>query len=406
MNYSKILGTIKSFAVTFFRSDYGIAFTLAVAWQLIMTIFGIVVDNSFESFRNPDRSYGESLLSHMNQWDAGWYQGIIETPYSSSVSPAQPAFYPLFPLLVTIVKFLSFGSLGNLDAGLLLNTIALGFILVALMRIVRQFTPRPQAPYFAVALFLAAPAAFFLHTFYSEAVFIAIGAWAYLFALQRKWMWVGIALAVLTAARLPSVLFIALCGLEFLRAYGWKIKAAFNKNLFWFFLAPIGFLLYGLYLHISRGDFLAMFHAYGSTLDWTYHVFNPNIFQTIGRSIKVVLLSFGDASFDTGVVVNHLLPVVSIGAIFLLSIYAIFRFKGRGIPLGIFGLLSIIMFALNNNIVSVHRYALCSLVIFVMAAIIVSSAKRFRLLGYILIYASVLTQAYLYILFVCGHFAG
>ena len=39
--------------------------------------------------------------------------------------------------------------------------------------------------------FRSAPAAFFLHSFYSEAVFCALGFWAYLFALRRQWLWMG-----------------------------------------------------------------------------------------------------------------------------------------------------------------------------------------------------------------------
>src|SRR5690606_32700962 len=105
---------------------------------------------------------------------------------------------------------------------------ALGFGIVALMRIVAHFKASRHQQFIAVAAFLCFPSAFFLHTFYTEALFIALAFWAYLFALQRKWWAMGILLAVLTASRLPSVLFVALCGLEYLRSYSWNIRQAFN----------------------------------------------------------------------------------------------------------------------------------------------------------------------------------
>ena len=87
-------------------------------------------------------------------------------------------------------------------------------------------------------LVLSAPAAFFLHVFYGKALFLALSLWAYLFALKRNWIGVGILLALLTAARLPALLVIGLCGLEYLHSYSWNLKKAFNKNILWFLLAP------------------------------------------------------------------------------------------------------------------------------------------------------------------------
>ena len=89
----------------------------------------------------------------------------------------------------------------------------------------------------------------------------------------------------LTAARLPSILFVALCGLEYLRAYTWNIKQAINKKFLWFLLAPLGLIVYVLYLAVVRGDFFAMLHAYSTTNDWTYQVFNPNIFDTLHETV-------------------------------------------------------------------------------------------------------------------------
>lgn len=383
----------------FFRSDWGAALLVAVGWQLIMLIFGAAVDVAGGGAK------GSDLLAHMYKWDAGWYMSILHGSYENPASPSA-VFYPLFPLTVWLAQAITFHAVDILILGLIINTLSLWVAITALVKIA-DFFVAPKYRWLVVGLFLTAPAAFFLHMFYSEALFCAVVFWAYLFALRGRWALMGVMLAVSTAARLPAVLFAALCGLEFMRAHGWHIRAILNRNLLWFLLAPLGFVAYGLFLHAVRGDFLAMLHAYDLTMDWAYHVFNPNIAYTILKEVYAIFLTIvGERPFSSQTIVLSILPVAGLAVLFATSIYALFFVKGRTIPLGIFGLISIIFFTLHNNTVSIHRYLVPSLTIYLLTVVALSTYKKLRPIVYAAIYGGILIQAYLILLFVNDTFAG
>lgn len=348
-------------------------------------------------------SRGQSgLLDHTIKWDALWYLNILHDHYV--IDPLSPAFYPLFPLSVGTLSAATLHTLSYAHLGLLINTIGLGFAITALLKISREFGIE-RFRFLTVTLFLAAPAAIFLHLFYTEAIFVALGFWAYAFALQRRWLLVGITLALLTATRFPAVLFFGLCGLEYLRAYGWNLKRAANRNLLWFLLAPLGFVLYGLYLLAARGNFFAMFSAY--TNAWTYLNFDPNIFHSIfcaGRETMRAVL--GQRPFDNNITVNHSIPLLCLAILLASSIYLLFV-RGKGIPLGVFGLCSIVFFTINSSFVAVHRYSLPCLGAYIALALICARHRNYRILVVGIGLAMVVAQTVLiHMVFVTNDFIG
>lgn len=385
---------------TFLKSDLGRTLLLAIMWQLVLTAFGILVEKSFSA----DMNTRSALLGHTYHWDAGWYSKITRGGYS--FSPAAPVFYPLFPLAVRVVQILSFGQLGILASSLLLNTACTWIATYALVKISDFYVPKKYR-WYTVALFLSSPAAFFMHLYYAEALFCAGAFLAILFALKRQWSWMGVVLAFLTAVRLPAILIVGLCGLEFFRAYEWKPQKILNKHLLWFFLAPLGFLLYGLYLKATNGDFLAMFHGYHATNDWVYHKFNPNIVTSLTEQLRQAKdIIFGARSFDALGFVNIILPLCGLGILLVTSAYSLT--KKKLIPLGFFGLASFVFFTLNSDIISVHRYLLPCLSIYIAAIYFINKyfGQFSTILFSIIIYSGALLQSYLFILFVSGKFAG
>lgn len=373
---------------------------VAASWQLLMLIFGAIADGAYGG------ASGSALLGHMYQWDAGWYASILNGSYGNPTSPS-PVFYPLFPLTVWLAQLITFQAVDALVLGLIINTLSLWLAAVALVKIADFFVPKKYR-WWVVALFLTSPAAFFLHMFYSEALFCAVAFWAYLFALRGRWALMGLLLAISTAARLPALLFVGLCGLEFVRAHGWRIKQVLNPKLVWFLLAPLGFVAYGFFLYLARGDFLAMFHGYDLTDDWTYHVFNPNFIYTILKETYIVFLTIlGQRPLESQTIVVSVLPVAGLAILFATSLYGLLFIKGRAVPLGIFGLVSLVFFTLHNNTVSIHRYLLPCISIYLATVMLLNSNERlFRPLVYIAMYGGVLLQAYLIILFTNGTFAG
>lgn len=347
------------------KNDLRVAFAIALTWQLVMTIVGSALMPS------------TAFLQHTTLWDGGWYLSVINEQYR--INPASAAFYPLFPLIVGVLAVLTFHIFSLPLIGLVVNTVALGFAIAALLTIAKHFNMTVRARYACVVFFLLSPAAIFLHQFYGEAVFAAVGFWAYAYALKRRWLYVGILLAILTASRLPALLFVGLCLLEYLRAYDWNFKKALNRKALYFLLAPIGFVIYGFYLLAVRGDFFAMFGAYNATDDWTYQSFNPNFFYPIARSCyEVILAIFGRLPLNSDLLVSHAIPLLSLALLLVTSLYLIFWHRGRGIPLGVFGLVSLVFFTLNNNLVSVHRYTLPCLGIYIALTLIYTKYRKLR----------------------------
>jgi len=387
----KIITSVRNF----FKTDFGIALIITAVWKVIMTLSGFLIESSIFA--------KVSLFSHTIRWDSGWYMTVIKDNYVTSAASA--AFYPLFPLAVKLVRFISFNSIDITSAGQIVNTISMWFVIAALIVLGRKFLGDKKR-FWLAALVLTAPAAFFLHVFYSEALFMALGFWAYVFALRRKWLYMGIALAFLTMARLPSVLIVGLCGLEFLRSYKWDIKRIFNTNLLYFLLASIGFMLFGLYLLVVRGDFFAMFHAYDVTSDWTYQIFDINFIKTIARSIYQILrVLIGQRAINLDFIIGILIPVVCLAILFSSSVYLLLKRKDIYKPLGIIGLLSIVMFTLNSNVVSIHRYILPSLTIYIALGLAIKGKNQYAILTFVCL-AGLLVQFLLFSLFIGNVFAG
>ncbi len=391
---------------------------IAIVWQTFYLISGFVLDNFFSHLiyatesRIIDPLATVPVSNYLLHWDSVWYVNIAKDLYTWN--EFSPAFYPLYPLLIKLISFLSFGLLGLVESAVLLNTLALGFAIAALIKISTVLLGNKNyIPIFIAVLFLASPAGIFLHLIYTEALYCALALWAYYFSLTRNWMAVGILLAFLTSTRITSVLIIALCGLEYLRYYEWNIKKALNKNILWFFLAPLGFIFYMFVLYTNLGDPLAMFHAYGSD-SWSYHKFNLNIFSTIFDELREVKhlaanifnkQNLGSFYFDL-FIINTLLPLIALFTIFVTSVYSIFVIKKWGIPLGIYGLLSIVMFTLNSNIVSVHRYALPVFVIYFVFGYIASKSKLSLMLLIFLVPMLAALQGILFVLFTRNVFIG
>jgi hypothetical protein len=395
INSNKRTGT--QFLSQFLRTDFGIALCIALIWKVLLLIAGYLIDTNVNGLT-------PTLLHHTGMWDGGWYATVIQDRYMTNAASA--AFYPLFPLLVGLVQAISMQSLDILTAGQVVNTAALWLTLAALLTLGRMFI-NEQKRFWLVMLVLSSPAAFFLHVFYGEALFMAIGLWAYIFALRRQWLFMGILLGFLTAARLPSILFVGLCGLEFMRVHGWSVRNILNKNLLYFLLAPVGFITYGIYLFIVRGDFLGMFHAYQATADWSYHIFDINFLMTILNAAREVFLALiGERDFNIAFIISHIIPVSSLALLGIASFYATFIKREKYLPLGVFGLFSIVMFTLNSNVISVHRYVLPCLTIYLVFLYITMKFNDYRIILAFVCLSGLTLQFLLFTLFISNMFAG
>lgn len=389
--------------------DYARVFAVVLAWNVVLIAVAYLFGPSSPTSEGiPKTGIGStmSLLAHTYRWDAGNYGEIAQHAYTGDYHPTR-AFYPVFPVLVWLVQTVGFGTLGLLVAGFVVNLAATWLAAVALLKIGRHFFDGERAPWLVVAAFLTAPAAFFLHSFYSEAVFCALGFWAYLFALRRQWLWMGLALVPLTASRITAAVFVGLCFLEFWRSKDWKPRGLLSWHLLWF---PAAFLGLGgvlLTMKIQTGDALASFHALEGVSTWSYHKFNPNILATLWTETKITGHALlGDIPMIGWTLMSHVLPMIGLALLFASSVYVLVALRSKGVPLALFGLASLVMLTINNNVVSVHRYLLPCLVMYVALVLFGERHPRLRGAVHVVLYANAVVGAGIFLRFITGFWAG
>jgi len=394
---------VKQKITNYLRKDFVRALLIAVSWQLIITACSLLIMGVLSAHTTPTAPFSPPtgfLFDYMTHWDGVWYNSILNGAYAEPLN-SSPVFYPLFPLIIWLLGKATFGLLDPSVLSLLFNTACLTVAIYSLKKISEKVIPKIN-PWIAPLLFLLTPAAVFINFFYVEALLCALGFLAYNLALRRMWLWCCIILAFATSAKLAGLLFAGLCALEFAQAHNWNLKSIFkNPRWLYFAITPIGFIIYAIFLHFVHGDALAMFH---DITPWEYNRFNPNFLHTIYISGRHVVHSvFMGGGFDYITFVSFLLPLVAIGVTVAASIYSFVRLKN--IALGIFGLVAVVLFTLNDNIVSVHRYLLPVFVIYLALAHL-SSHKKLRPLLLGLIYIGILIQMLVLTLFVVNIFAG
>lgn len=148
------------------------------------------------------------LVGSLERFDALWYLAIAEHGYPERLTgeplPGAVAFFPLFPLLV--------GTIGRLfGANFLLaaNVVALFATVAAfagIHRLVEEETGDLDLARRAVTTAAVFPASFFLLAPYTESVFLALTAWALVWALRGGWGWATVLAAAAALTRNLGVL--------------------------------------------------------------------------------------------------------------------------------------------------------------------------------------------------------
>jgi hypothetical protein len=100
------------------------------------------------------------------------------------------------------------------------------------------------------------------------------------------------------------------------------------------------------------------------------------------------------------------LPTIGLALLFVSSVYVLVALRSKGVPLALFGFAAIVMLTMNSNVVSVHRYLLPCLVMYV--ALVLFGERRPQLRGavHVVLYANALVCGAIYVRFITGFWAG
>ncbi|HEX7168182.1 MAG TPA: mannosyltransferase family protein, partial [Acidimicrobiales bacterium] len=194
-------------------------------------------------------------------WDAWHYMTIARDGYPPLYPPeggyrAESAFFPLLPWVTRWVDAVTPFSLRQTAVGVAL---ALSLASVVMLWFLAEATLRDErAATRAVVLLVLWPSSVVLSMFYSDGLFILLGA-ACLLALRReRWLLAGLAALLATASRPNAIALAPACGVAALIA--WRKTGSFRPFVAPA-LAPLGMLGYFVFLHVRMGDFFLWFKA-------------------------------------------------------------------------------------------------------------------------------------------------
>jgi hypothetical protein len=211
-------------------------------------------------------------------WDESFYVGIAVRGYvltgGDYLTFTNLPFSPGWPLLLRILQ-----SLTGVSAWVLRTpTAGILFVIgcVGLAQVLRRFSPDVARNNRVVLLFALWPPSLYFRSAYSEALYLPLVMFFFVFLVDRRYLAAAILASLATFTRNPGVVLIAtLCGAVLLDAAREQplARALWSATLRLACLVPItlfGFLVYVLWTALAGGDLLAFQRAYDA---WShYHV--------------------------------------------------------------------------------------------------------------------------------------
>lgn len=203
-------------------------------------------------------AYGASsdlLFRTFAQWDARWFLQIAEHGYEEV--PQAAAFFPVYPAAVHALAWVT-GS--TLVAGVVISLVAGGAAAWALAEIARPLLGGRGAR--DAVLYLALyPLGFVLTALYSDGLFLALAAGAFLAASRGRAVAAGVLGGLATGTRLLGLALLPALAILLWRGRDPRSLLRLAPLL----LLPAAIGLYALYLDATLGDPWAFRHA---QLEW------------------------------------------------------------------------------------------------------------------------------------------
>ncbi len=282
-------------------------------------------------------------LETWNAWDARHY---IEVATIGYVDPARAVILPVLPLL------LAAGSLfaPPLVAGMFLSVLATVAAAIALHRLARLDGGDRRVARGVVVALSVFPTSFALVPPYTEPLFLAFAAWAYLQARKADWVGAGVLGLLVALTRLPGVLLLPALLLE-LRGQ------ARSPRMLALALIAVGPLVYAGVNWVAYGDPLFFL---GIQRD-VFRVETVPPWQALGPLFDAVAAPRAEPGWLT----IYLAPFLALLLLAATTIWAVVSARGRP-GYAVYAGLSLLMFASISWPISVPRYILGVFPIFLM----------------------------------------
>lgn len=298
---------------------------------------------SFSSIPNSGK-FTDNFFESLANWDGGHYLGIAEAGYSEKY---QYAFFPLYPLAIRALNSVTENSLLSV---ILIGVSATFLGLHLLFRLIAYDFDKKIAEK-TLIFFLLFPTSFFLLTAYTEGLFFFLSVSAFYFLRQNKLSISISAAALASATRLVGLAVVAAILIEIIS------KQGFNRRNWYIIFAPLGFIIYCIFLYTQTGDPF-------------YFITAENHWQ---RSLAVPGIGFWEALKNAAagkfIISNYNILLDLIFAIFGIG-FAIRSVRFLPPSLSIYSLLSVAFPLFTPTLLSIPRFLLPIFPIFILMAFI------------------------------------
>jgi hypothetical protein len=243
------------------RGTFGTVVAIRVAYWLVVAVALLWAPLRGRAI-SPFRVYGplsDLFFGAFAHWDSVWFVHIADHGYDSK---QVSVFFPLYPL---VVRPLSHVFASTVVAGTVVSLVAGGVGVGVVHRLGRSYLTREGARD-AVLLTALYPLAFVFTAVYSDGLFLALSAGAFLAALRRRSVAAGVLGGLAVATRV-----IGLALLPALLVLLWPRSRSLRELLkpLPLICLPLALGLYALYLQRHFGDALAFVHSQNAF--WNRH---------------------------------------------------------------------------------------------------------------------------------------
>ncbi len=206
-------------------------------------------------------------LDIFTRWDSKWYFSIIKSGYQPSANLrtmySNLAFFPLYPYLVKSVGWLGVSLPDGIYIilGLLLSNLFFLASAALLYRlIISSLGFDEDTARRTLTLLIVFPVSFFFSAFYPESLFLFLTLLSFTLALEEKWFWTGICMALLIVTKPTGVIPVLALAWFYMEKKRWKVQSI-RPSILWFLLAPIALLLHFYNLYLVSGHPFAFLDA-------------------------------------------------------------------------------------------------------------------------------------------------
>ena len=292
-----------------------------------------------------------NFFSFLYLFDGGHFLGIAQNGY---LERSQYAFFPLYPVLVSFFSGLT--HLSYPATAFFLSTLFSIGSFIFLYKLIRlDFSEKIARR--TLILLLIFPASFYLLLAYSESLFLFTTLAAFYFTRKKNYFLAAIFGGLSAVTRLVGVITILALWIEAFRER--------DKGKYLLVLAPLGFLLFCLYLRSQAGD---PFYFFIAEREWN------RILALPGISILDTLLNL----FTPGYFLEHLNTLGDlIFTVFGLGL-AIKAVKSLRLSYGFYALGSVLVPVLSTSLTSMPRFLLMVWPIFLVLSLLGEKYQKYR----------------------------